>query len=321
MVFSRGKYNGNRLANRVVGIFNREKRIKRSKRLHTESLKNKICEITREHFLYPSEFLSCSYAPQTLYCIGKAELLKTRKFTVVGSRRTPVAAAKLGEKICEDLSEAFTLVTGVADGGDTAAIEGALQGSGKIICVLAGGFSQLPQGNFGLLERVAYTGLLLSPHPFDTPVRSFSYQQRNRLLSTLGEGVLVLSAGKKSGALITAQYAFEQNKPVFAIPYAPNTAAGEGCNDLIKKGGFLTENSVDILGRFGIHLIEKKSKVALSDDETKLYVALKELGESHISELSAKSGVPAYKARAVLSALEVKGRIVAVGGNRYAPVL
>ncbi len=289
--------------------------------MYTERLKNKMFEITREDSLYPHEFVNCSYAPETLYCVGNVELLTTRKFTVVGSRRTPVAIAKLGEKICEDLSEAFALVTGVADGGDTAAIEGALKGSGKIICVLPGGFSELPQGNVALLERVAHTGLLLSPYPFDTSVRSFSYEQRNRLLATLGDGVLVLSAGNKSGALITAKYAFEQNKPVFAIPYAPNTAAGEGCNDLIKKGGFLTENSVDILGRFGINLIEKKSKLALSDDETRLYTVLKELGESHISELSAKSGVPAFKARAVLSALEVKGRIVAVGGNRYAPIL
>ena len=226
---------------------------------------------------------------------------------------------KVSAGIASELTEAFVLVTGAADGGDTSAIEGALQ-SGRIICVLAGGFSALPQGNLALLERVAQKGLLLSPHDYDTPVRAFSYEYRNKLLAALGEGTLVVGAGEKSGALITAKYAQKLGKPVFALPYPPNAAAGAGCNALIKNGGHLTETAGDIFEKMGVECTVKTKKVALSPDEEKVLNVLRELTEAHINELALRSGVPAFKARAVLSALEMKGLSVAVGGNRYAPV-
>ena len=284
------------------------------------SIFSQIKEIPLSSEVYPKTLKSLDDAPKTLYAVGNIELLKARKFTVVGSRTTPVAALKIGATIVKELSEAFTIVTGTADGGDGAAIEGALEGSGKVICVLAGGFSSLPQGNFSLLERVAKKGLLLSPHENDAPVRSFSYEYRNKLLAILGEGTLVLGAAKKSGALITAKYAKAYEKPLFALPYAPRTHAGEGCNELIKNGAFLTENSLDVLERFGVNLKEKCATPVLSDDEARLLKVLREQSESHISELSARTGIPVFKARALLSALEVRGVIVALGGNRYSPI-
>ena len=281
---------------------------------------HEIREITRDCALYPKEWQTLFDAPQTLYALGDTALLTARKFTVVGSRKTPVSACKIGKEICKDLSKSFTLVTGTADGGDGAAIEGARLGSGKIICLLAGGFANIPQNNLPLLEAVAKRGLLLSPHPYDTPVRAFSYEYRNKLLAHLGEGTLVLGAGEKSGALITAKYAKQAGKPVFALPYAPGSFAGAGCNALLKKGGYLTENSVDIFDRFGINWIEKKSEIALTADEETLLNALKTLSEGHISEIAANAGIPVFKARAILSALEVKGVAANLGGNRYAPV-
>ena len=281
---------------------------------------SQIKEISFSSELYPESLKSLADAPKTLYAVGEINLLKTRKFTVVGSRTTPTAALKIGATIAKELSETFTLVTGTADGGDGAVIEGALKGSGKVICILAGGFFSIPQGNLPLLERVAKSGLLLSSHENDAPVRSFSYEYRNKLLAVLGEGTLVLGAAKKSGALITAKYAKAYDKPIFAFPYAPGAYAGEGCNDLIKKGAYLTENSMDVLGRFGINFIEKKVAPALSDEEERLLQALRALSEAHISELSAHTAIPVFKARALLSALEVRGVIVALGGNRYSPV-
>lgn len=270
---------------------------------------------------YPEEWKTFSDAPQTIYVLGDISLLKTRKLTVVGSRRTPAPALKLGERIAKELSEAVTIVTGTADGGDGAAIEGALSGGGKAICVLAGGFSAIPQTNIELLEKVAKRGLLISPHPYETPVRSFSYEYRNKLLAALGEGTLVLGAPEKSGALITARYAWIQKKPVFALPYFPGSAAGTGCNAILKSGGFLTETAFDIANKLGIILQEKKSlSVALTADEAKLCEALLEAGEAHASELALKTGVPLFKLRAVLSSLEVKGLVVSLGGNRYAKI-
>lgn len=269
---------------------------------------------------YPKEWQELPDKPQRLYAVGNISLLKERKFTIVGSRTTPVNALKLGAKIAEELTSAFVLVTGTADGGDTAVVEGALKGEGRVICLLAGGFSALPQGNLPLLEKVAKRGLLLSPHPYETPVRAFSYEYRNKLLGALGEGTLVIGAGEKSGALITAKYTRKYQKPVFAFPYPPNSSAGSGCNALLKTGGRLVENALDVADGMGVDLSSKTPSVPLSADEEKLFSALKASSEAHINELSETSGVSVFKARAVLSALEVKGLVVAIGGNRYAVV-
>lgn len=282
-------------------------------------LKNEIKEIPQNSPLYPKEWLSLSDAPATLYAVGNTELLKGRKIAVVGSRRTPLNALKLCEKTTEELAGTLVIVTGTADGGDSAAIEGGLK-TGNIVCLLAGGFSALPQGNLPLLERVAEKGLLLSPHPFETEVRNFSYEYRNKLLAALCESVLVIGAGEKSGALITAKYAAEYGKKIFAFPYPPNSAAGAGCNRLIKEGGYLTECAADVAKALKIDLSQTQKTLVLSADEEKLYRVLQEMTEGHIAELSERSGVPSFKARAVLSSLEIKGVAVAVGGNRYSVV-
>ena len=269
---------------------------------------------------YPAEWRALTDAPAVVYAKGNLALLRMRKFTVVGARRTPAPAMKLGAKIAKELSQSVAIVTGTADGGDGAAIEGALS-NGHIICVLAGGFSAMPQANLNLLNEVASKGLLLSPYPYDTEIRSFSYEYRNKLLAALGEGVLVLGAAEKSGALITAKYAKIQKKPIFALPYFPGSAAGEGCNRLLKEGAILTENTFDITAKMGIKTEERiRCAVELTADEEKMLTALRALTDGHIAQLAEATGIPAFKAKMLLSALEVKGLATALGGNRYAPV-
>ena len=282
-------------------------------------LQDKIVEIEWDSPIYPKEWKELSDSPKRLYALGDISLLSKEKFGIVGSRRTPQNALKLGEEISQALSNELVVLTGTADGGDSAAIEGALRGSGRVICLLAGGFSALPQYNLSLLERVARKGLILSPHSFETEVRAFSYEYRNKLLAKLCQGLLVLSAGEKSGALITAKYAMQYEKPIFALPYPPNSSLGAGCNGLIKKGAYLTENAVDIAQKLGIALTEGEREISLTADEEKVYEALKE-SEAHASELAQKTGIPVFKLRAVLSSLEVKGLAAALGGNRYAAV-
>lgn len=279
-----------------------------------------VFPVSRASRFYPEELKELDDAPPVLYAKGNVALLRERKFTAVGSRRTPSPALKLTEKICGELSRAFVVVSGAAEGGDSAAISGALAGSGRAISVLAGGFSSIPQGNLRLLGRVAEKGLLIAPHSFDTPVRNFSYGRRNKLLAALGEGTLVVGAGEKSGALITAEYARKMGRPVFAIPYPPAAAGGVGCNALIKKGAYLTENSVDISGRFGINLIESEKTPDLSAEETATLFTLRELSEAHVGEISAKAGLPVYRTSVILSSLEVKGLVARTGGNRYVAV-
>ena len=268
--------------------------------------------------LYPKAWRAFSDAPLCVYAKGNAELLKERFFVVVGSRRTPATANKTATEIAKELSEVFCVVTGTAGGGDAAAAQGALAGSGKLVLVHAGGLNTLPQGNSAVIERTVKTGLVLSPYPMDTAVRAFSYEYRNKLLAALGEGVLVVGAGEKSGALITAKYAEKSGKPIFALPYPPNAVYGAGCNGLIKRGGALTENASDIFLRLGIDVSKTEKSVPLNETEEKVYAALKEANEAHVSELAATLGLPPFKVTTALSALEVKGLAVSLGGNRYA---
>ncbi len=280
-----------------------------------------IKEIEISSPYYPQSWRELPNPPERIYAVGDISLLQTKTLVAVGSRRTPAPMVKLTQATVKELSYAVTLATGTAEGGDTAVIEGALLGSGKIICVLAGGLSALPQANLPLLERVMKRGLLLSPYPYETGVRVFSYEQRNMLLAALGEGVLVVSAGAKSGTLITAKHAKAQGKPVFAFPYPPASFAGAGCNGLIKSGGTLVENANDVCETLGLAINKDKTRnLQLSSDEEKLLTLLRELGESHINTLSARSGVPVFKARAVLSSLEVKGLVASLGGNSYSHV-
>ena len=278
--------------------------------------KNDILAITKQSELYPTEWKDFPDAPERLYAVGNVKLLQTKKFAVVGARRTPVTALKTGGEIVKGLTSAFTIVTGLADGGDVTAIENALP---NIICVLAGGFGALPQANYALLERVAKNGLLIALHPFETEVRAFSYEYRNKMLAGLSEGVLVLGAGEKSGALITAKYAKKQGKKIFALPYPPNTDVGVGCNALIKDGAYLTESAEDIYQAFGLQM-QKPVQIDLTDTERQILQVIKTKVTVHVVELAEQTGIPTYKLQALLSAMEVKGVVAHLGGNRYSPV-
>lgn len=282
-------------------------------------MNEQILTISQDSPLYPAAWRGFKGAPLTLYALGRVELLKERRFTAVGSRRTPEQARKTAEDLTKELSSFFCIVTGTADGGDSAAIKGALNGTGRVICLHAGGLDTLPQGNAPLLQEVAKRGLLLSPHSIGTPVRAFSFEYRNKLLSALGEGTLVISAGEKSGALLTAKHTQKQGKPLFAFPYPPNAAAGVGCNGLIKGGARLTEHAGDILTAFGIER-KPKTAVALTPLESQALTALQELQEGHAAEIASAIGVPPFKAITLLSSLEMKGLVVSLGGNRYSAI-
>ena len=157
----------------------------------------------------------------------------------------------------------------------------------------------------------------MSVNPYDAPIRNYSYERRNKLLSACAEGVLVISAGEKSGALTTASYGQALKKPVFALPYPPDDVTGAGCNALIKKGAYLTENLIDISSHFGINLKEQNFSVSMTEEERKVYEHLLARGETHVSELARTLSLPPFKATALLSKMEVKGLVVPVGGNKY----
>lgn len=266
---------------------------------------------------YPSSLKRTEYFPPVLYAMGRIELLQSKFFCIVGSRRTLPNILKLTESLSEALSEHFTVLTGVAEGGDYAAALGALR-TGNVACMLAGGFDVVSLKQ--LHREAAKRGLLLSPFPPNVPTQKYLYRVRNRTMASLAEGILVVSAGKVSGALITGEYALEMGKFTYAFPYTIGSASGEGCNALLKKGAYPTENILDILPDFGINLSKERSAVPLTREERLVLSRLAEREELHRSEIAREINLEEAELSAVLSALEIKNLIVRTGGNKYRPV-
>ena len=268
---------------------------------------------------YPEYLRQTPFPPLVLYCKGNTSLLKTRCFSVVGSRVTTPAALTECKKISRDLTRHFTVVTGMADGADSAAIEGALE-SGRVISVLAHGFDYCyPAYNDRLVKTVEERGLLITEHTPQIAPKAYLFPVRNRIIAGLSEGTLVVSAGEKSGALITADYAVEYGRQLFVFPYNIGVASGAGCNSLIKKGGQLTDNILDILSAFGLDFKEPE-KQPLSEEEQRLFSLIGSSGEIFVPDAAEKLGRQPFQLIPLLTSLEVKGLIVRLGGNRYAVI-
>ncbi len=268
---------------------------------------------------YPESLRAIPDPPLLLFGAGNRALLGKRKFCVVGSRITPPWAERLGRDIAAELSSEFVIVTGLAEGGDCAAVAGAME-SGNLICVLPCGLDKCyPAAHESLKRRIRERGLLLSEYLPSENAAKYSFHARNRLLAGLSEGVLVLSAGERSGALITADRAAEYGRDVFAFPYNPNAAQGAGCNDLLKRGAYVTTCVGDVFACYGIAPKPKK-RVELTPEEERLLAILREKGEMHAAELAAAAGMKVHEAAAALSSLEIKDLAVKSGGNRYAAI-
>ena len=267
---------------------------------------------------YPEPLKHIHEPPLVLFGEGRRELLKRRKFCIVGSRVTPPWAEKCGRQISERLSDKFCIVTGLAEGGDRAAVDGALAG-GNLICVLPCGLDVCyPAAHSTLKERIAKRGLLLSEYAPDEGVTRYAFHARNRILAGLSEGVLVLSAGARSGTLITANCAVDYGRDVFALPHNVGVSKGEGCNELIKRGAYLVTDVEDILAVYG--MTENGAPMPeLTDEEARVMQVLSE-GELHAAVIADRAGMRIFEASAVLSALEIKGLAVKSGGNRYSAV-
>lgn len=268
---------------------------------------------------YPVSLKHISMPPLVLFGAGRRDLLAKRKFCVVGSRVIPPWAEKLGRVIAGDLSGRFAVVTGLAEGGDLAAIEGALP-SGNLICVLPCGLDECyPAAHASLKARVRKGGLLLSELMPEETAKKYSFHARNRLLAGLSEGVLVLAAGEKSGTLITANYALDFGRDVFALPHNVGASRGAGCNELIKRGAYLATSSEDILFTYGMERAESHAE-DLEPTESAVLEILRDLGSAHTAVIAERAGMSASEAVGVLSALEIKGYAVREGGNRYSAV-
>lgn len=266
---------------------------------------------------YPENLKVISDPPLVLYGAGRRELLRRRRFCIVGSRMTPPWAEKQARTFSEQLSCRFVIVTGLAEGGDRAAIDGALD-SGNLISVLPCGLDHCyPQAHISLKEKIRSRGLLLSEYPPETPSKKFYFPARNRILAGLSEGVLVVSArANRSGALITAGHAAEFGRDVFAFPYNIGFTQGSGCNELIKKGAYLVTGAEDILSVYGMEA-PAQQRAALTDGERRILQILRANGELHAAKAAQLCGMSIPEAAATLASLEMKNLVVKAGGNRY----
>lgn len=262
---------------------------------------------------YPEYLKNTDDPPVALYLLGRRELLKRDMFSVVGSRRTTPYALELCKKFSAELSEHFVIVSGSAEGADSAALESAK----TPLSVLAFGFDSIGSvANTRFLEKIEKTGLLVSEYFPTERVKRFNFPVRNRIIAGLSKGTLVVSAAQKSGALITARYAAEYMRDLFAFPYNLGVTSGEGCNSLIKKGASLVQNPLDILSAFGLDL-NPRPETKLTEEEREVYSKIKEAGEIFVTSLAEKLGAEPYKLITVLSSLEIKGLVCRLGGNRY----
>lgn len=268
---------------------------------------------------YPAALRAIPDPPPVLYCMGRRELLAKRKFCIVGSRILPAWAEKTGKTISASLSRQFVIVTGIAEGGDRAAIDGALAG-GNLICVLPNGLDvAYPAAHASLQREVARRGLLLSEYAPGVKTKKYAFHARNRILAGLSEGVLILAAGARSGTLITAHCALEYGRELFTLPHNVGVAQGEGCNEMIKAGAWLCTCAGDIFAAYGMEA-EEKPRVQLSEKEERLLAVLKEAGELHAAVLAERAGIPVFEAQAILASLEMKGLAVRAGGNRFSAI-
>ncbi len=272
--------------------------------------------------LYPSRLKEIYDYPPLLYVRG--ELLPQDEWclAVVGTRRATVYGRQVTEEIVTDLAQSnITTVSGLAKGIDSVAHQTALDAGGRSIAVFACGLDIVyPGENANLARKIMQQGALISEYPLGTRPRADNFPRRNRIMSGLSMEVLVVEADVTSGAMITAQFALEQNREVFAIPGSILSPASRGTNHLIQEGAKLVRDYTDILEELNLmtiaRQIEMKEILPASDTESLL---LKQLSAEpiHIDEVCRSSGLPVSTVSSTLAMMELKGLVKQMGSMSY----
>lgn len=265
--------------------------------------------------LYPQSLLTIPDPPILLYAKGQTRLLSSPTIAVVGSRNATNQGLSNAEKFSETLSQAgFCISSGLAAGIDAAAHTGALRGVGSTIAVIGTGADIVyPARNRDLAHRIVENACLLSEYPLGTPAIASNFPRRNRIISGLSQGVLVIEAAAQSGSLITARMAAEQGRDVFAIPGSIHSPLAKGCHQLIKQGAKLVESAQDILDETKLaqrsnHLKPPNQDNAKPEPEHSL-LSIMGYDPVHIDALAIYSGEDVMTLSAQLLDLELQGHI------------
>ncbi|HXX58471.1 MAG TPA: DNA-processing protein DprA [Thermodesulfovibrionales bacterium] len=272
---------------------------------------------------YPDLLRQVENGPVLLYVRGSMREEDRFAVAIVGSRKPTHYGRVVTEKLSSELAGAgFTVVSGMARGIDTIAHVGSLTSGGRTVAVLGSGIdTAYPPENRGLMEKIAESGYVVSEFPLGTKPNRENFPIRNRLISGLSLGVLVVEATRESGSLITAQHALEQNREVFAVPGSITSPNSSGTNDLIRRGAKLIERTEDIVEELGPMLkgfvpAREKSRADMTDEERRLCDIL--TGEPlHIDVISRGLTLSPSRVLATLLNLELKGIVRQTEGKRF----
>lgn len=277
---------------------------------------------------YPGLLLEIPDPPLMLFVAGKPDTLACRQIAVVGSRNPSPSGEGMARELARALAFAGCGVTsGLAIGIDAAAHRGALEGRGLTLAVAGTGLDQVyPSRHFALAEEIqAAGGALVSEFPLGTPPQASNFPRRNRVISGLAQGTLVVEAALRSGSLITARLALEQGREVFAVPGSVNNPMARGCNQLIKQGAKLVEGVDDILEEFGWRGVIPDDRAAAANrplDADKCAWLLKYIAydPTSVDTLVAATGRTPDAILATLLRLELQGHIFSTSGGCYCRV-
>jgi len=266
---------------------------------------------------YPKALLNTPDPPALLYLRGRRELLTRTCLAIVGSRNATPQGISNAELFARAFSSSgLTIVGGLALGIDAAAHRGGLDAAGSTIAVLGTGADILyPQRNRALGERIARAGLIVSEFPLGTSALGKNFPRRNRVISGLARGCLVVEAALASGSLITARLAAEQGREVFAIPGSIHSPHSKGCHALIKQGAKLVESAQDVLVELGIDPAQLAP--AHAPPASQGLIAHLGYDACDIDTLCARSGLTANVVSAMLLQLELDGKVASLPGGQY----
>lgn len=286
---------------------------------------NGVSLLTPEDENYPDNLKEIYDPPYLLYIKGKIKKTDKNALAIVGSRRASYYGLSTAEKFAFALaSRGITVVSGMARGIDTQAHKGALKAQGRTTAVLGSGLANIyPEENRELAEEITQQGTLVSEFPMETVPFRQNFPRRNRVISGLSKGVIVVEAADKSGALITADFALEQGRDVFAVPGKVDSFTSRGTHSLIKQGAKLASSVGDILEELRLDIFSPKGEnnkpvyeVVLEDREKKFFELLSD-EPKHIDELIRESGLGITESSDILLKLELRGLIRQLPGKMF----
>jgi len=265
--------------------------------------------------------------PGLLFVRGELLPRDAVAIAIVGSRHATHYGLRQAEKLAGSLALAgFTIVSGLARGIDAAAHRGALAAGGRTIAVLASGVVNIyPPEHEGLAAEIAGSGALISEAPPHALPKGGTFPQRNRIISGLSKGVIVVEAATRSGALITARHALDQGREVFAVPGPVDSRMSRGCHGLIRDGATLVETADDVLRELGSFAeplasqagepVRHPAETMLNDTQKQVYAAVR-TSPTSVDEIVAATGMPAQQVLSSISMLELRHLIERISGQQ-----